>query len=91
MPASSASAGMAFLTSAELATVTWRVSALMVTTPSLTSMPRRSPSFDRSMMSDGEARRCFIVGSSVMPPASNLPSACLPASVAASATVAGLW
>ena len=64
---------IAALTSAEAATSAWRVIAPMVTT--LPRRPRCRPVCgiaDRSTSAAGAASRSFMVGSSVMPPASGV-------------------
>src|SRR5665213_94669 len=91
MPARRASAGIAFLTSADSATSICRVMAPMTSALPSRLMPFNSAMPPRSIRSLGLARRCFKVGSSVMPPASSLASSPLPACAAASATLFALW
>jgi hypothetical protein len=74
MPASAASAGIAFFTSGEPSTSAWRVIAPMVSVLPSLLIPARSLIDARSMMSEGDARRSFIVCTSVWPPASSFAS-----------------
>jgi hypothetical protein len=74
MPEASAeSAGMAFLAFLSAATSAWGVPALTVTLPAATATPEFLRPL-RSMMSEGAASPCFMVGNSVMPPDRNFPS-----------------
>ncbi len=91
MPASAASAGIAFFTSAEPATSACRVMAPMVTLLASTLMPASSLIMPRSTMSEGAARRSFIACTSDWPPARILASALFAASAAASFTFEGRW
>ena len=68
-PASSASAGMAFCTSAERATVACVVVAPMVTLLPSTLMPFRSAMPPRSTSRSLDDRRSFIAWIRVWPPA----------------------
>jgi hypothetical protein len=61
---------------------------MMVTLVLVTLMPEL-PIADRSMMSDGVASPCFMVGISVMPPDMTLPSFLDFSSLTASASFAG--
>jgi hypothetical protein len=89
VPASAASAGIAFFTSAESATSAWRVMAPTVTVFTSTLMPASSLSMPRSMMSEGAESRSFIACTSDWPPASTLASALFAACAAASFTLEG--
>ena len=60
MPASAASAGIAFCTSVEPATSAWRVMAPISTALPTTLMPESSLIVPRSIRSDGDDRRSFI-------------------------------
>ena len=72
--ASAASPGILACTSFEAATSACGVIAPMVMVAPSSVMPLRDPSFDRSTSATGLASRCFIVGISVMPPATSLLS-----------------
>ena len=85
-PATSASAGIAAATSDEFATASWTVIAPTVTAPPDTWMPLSSATAARSTTSEGCARRCFRVGSRVMPPAISTASSPPATLAAASAT-----
>src|SRR5687767_5623377 len=89
MPASAASAGIAFFTSAECATSAWRAIAPTVTVLPSDLMPPRSLMVPRSMMSEGEESRSFIACTSDWPPASSLASPLT--RPAASFTLEGRW
>ena len=90
-PASAASAGIAFFTSADAATSACRVMAPMVTALPSTLMPRSSAIAPRSTRSDGRDRRSFIAAIRLCPPASSLASAFLAMTAAASATDLARW
>ncbi len=84
--ASAASAGIAFLTSADDATSAWRVIAPIVTALPLALIPFSSGISPRSITCPGFASRSFIDAMSVWPPASSFASGFLPSAAAASAT-----
>ena len=66
-----------------------RVIALIVSTPASAETPTRSPRAARSTRSDGAARRCFITGIRLIPPASGRASSSDASRRSASATVPG--
>ena len=80
---------MAPFTTAEVATSSCVVMAPITSALPCLSMPFSSATRDRSTMTLGLARRCFMVGSSVWPPASSLASGLDASSLAASATDCG--
>src|SRR5580692_9777719 len=89
MPASFASTGIACCTTGEVLTSLCRVMAPMVIERPLISMPDRPSTSDRSTSCEGLARRSFMVGSSVWPPAKILASSSLANRLAACRTVCG--
>ena len=88
-PATSHRPGIAERTSAEFATWSWVVMAPMSRPFAFFWMPLSSATRDRSTITVGWARRIFMVGSSVCPPASSLASPPPASSLAASATDCG--
>src|SRR5271163_2892418 len=74
-PASFATAGIAACTTLPRATSACRVMAPITRLSPSRVTPASSGTFLRSMSAAGDARRCFMVGSRVMPPASALASA----------------
>src|SRR5882672_1046397 len=91
MPASAASAGIAFFTALDEATSAWRTIAPAVTElPSAFSVFRSASAF-RSMRSVGEDRRSFIACTRLCPPARYLPSLFCAPSESASFMAAGRW
>jgi hypothetical protein len=63
--------------------------APMATTPFSSLIPLSPVTFRRSMRFLGCARRSFIIGTRLCPPASSLASSSLPSSFSASLTVPG--
>src|SRR6266850_2414935 len=91
MPASEASAGIAFLTPLEAATSACRTIAPIVTAPLSVFSAFRSPIALRSIRSVGEDSRSFIACTRLWPPARYLPSSFLEARARASFTFEGRW
>src|SRR3984957_17737944 len=90
-PASSASAGIASPTTAEVATAWWVAVAPITSDRPFISMPSRPSMWERSTRCGGLASRCFMTGSSVWPPAITLASSFLIRRLAACRTVSGRW
>jgi hypothetical protein len=91
MPAMAASAGRPCLTTGERLTSACRVIAPITIASPASVMPRNDVIAARSIRSDGRARRCFRVGSRVMPPASSFASSLAASKLAISSRLAGLW
>src|SRR3979411_160223 len=91
MPASEASAGIAFLTPLEADTSACRTIAPIVTALLSAFSAFRSPIALRSIRSVGDDRRSFIACTRLWPPARDLPSSFLKARARASFTVEGRW
>ncbi len=64
-------------TTAELATLAWRAIAPITSERPFISMVSSPSIFDRSISWTGRARRCFITGTSVWPPAISFASSAL--------------
>src|SRR5688500_11143208 len=91
MPASCASAGIAFCTAGAAATSAWRTMAPMLTELASPDSALRSPMAARSMRSLGDERRSFIACTRLCPPARKRPSVfCVP-SARASFRLDGRW
>jgi hypothetical protein len=73
----------------EVATSACLVVAPITSERPFSSMPDRPSTLPMSISAEGEARRCFMVGSSVCPPARILASSDLASSEAACRTVLG--
>src|ERR1051326_8712115 len=91
MPASLASAGIASATTGEVLTSTWRVIAPILSERPFSSMPDRPSTSARSTSCGGPAKRNFMVGNSVWPPARSLASSFLLSRPAVWRSVCGRW
>ena len=80
---------MAPRTTGELATSSCVLMAPITSALPFLSMPRNSATRAKSISTGGLARRCFMVGISVWPPASSLASLVPASSLAASASDCG--
>src|SRR5512132_1751090 len=84
-----ATAGMALRAIVEVATASCRAIAPTTRSGPSTRIASRPSMPERSIRQVGLARRCLIVGISVMPPARNLPSSTARSALTASATEVG--
>ena len=89
-PASDASAGIAACTTLLRATSACRVIAPITRLSPSRATPASSRTFLRSTSAAGDARRCFMVGSRVMPPASALASGFARSATAAESDVGAM-